>query len=155
MLGSYSIDRVFIKIYENQIFSFDFTPMHVYMFGLSFLTTLNIYKDYFKGRHIVTGDNLPSSSFSSRSCCICSSQSFVTKEFRDLHRSDELKNFAINILLRLVVSHILGSVQLIGQSRTGSYALKMRDCHYRTSLIRYWGKSSTVDLYKVLGFLYL
>ena len=35
---------------------------------------------------------------------------FVTKEFRDLHRVDELKNFAANILLKLVVSHVLGSV---------------------------------------------
>ena len=28
---------------------------------------------------------------------------FVTKEFRDLHRVDELKNFAVNILLKLVI----------------------------------------------------
>ena len=75
MLDSYSIDTLPIKIYENQIFSYDFHPIRVYMFGLSFLTTLNIYKDYFKGRHswckwvqldakdfhkhIMTGENLP------------------------------------------------------------------------------------------------
>ena len=75
MLDNYSIDTLSIKIYENQIFSFDFHPIRVYMFRLSFLTTLNIYKDYFKGRHslckwvqldakvfhkhIVTEDNLP------------------------------------------------------------------------------------------------
>ena len=41
----------YIEIYKNQFFRFDFTPIHVYMFSLSFLTTLNIYKDYFKGRH--------------------------------------------------------------------------------------------------------
>ena len=45
-----SIDNLFIKVYEKQIFSFYFHPIHVYMFGLSFLTTLNIYEDYFKGR---------------------------------------------------------------------------------------------------------
>ena len=74
MLDSYSIDTLSIEIYENQIFISDFHPIYVYMFGLSFLTSLNIYKDYFKGRHswckwvqldakvfykhIVTGDNL-------------------------------------------------------------------------------------------------
>ena len=75
MLDSCSIDTLSIEIYENQIFSSDFHPIHVSMFGLSFLTTLNIYKVYFKGRHkwckwgqldakvfhkhIVTRNNLP------------------------------------------------------------------------------------------------
>ena len=45
MLDSY----LSIKVYEKQIFNSDFHPIRVYMFGLSFLTTLNIYKDYFKG----------------------------------------------------------------------------------------------------------
>ena len=44
-----SIDKLFIEIYEKQIFSFDFHQIRVYMFGLSFFTTLNIYKDYSKG----------------------------------------------------------------------------------------------------------
>ena len=51
ILDSCSIDTLYIEIYENQIFSYDFHPICVYMFGLSFLTTLNIYKVYFKGRH--------------------------------------------------------------------------------------------------------
>ena len=50
MLDSFSIDKLSIKIYENQIFNFDFTPICVCMFRLSFLITLNIYKDCFKGR---------------------------------------------------------------------------------------------------------
>ena len=37
-------------------------------------------------------------------------QGFVTKEFHDLHRIDELENFAANILFKLVVSHVLGSM---------------------------------------------
>ena len=45
------LDKYPIKIYENQFFRYDFTHIHVYVFRLSFLTTLNIYKDYFKGRH--------------------------------------------------------------------------------------------------------
>ena len=51
MLDSCSIDFLSIEIYENQVFSFDFHLIRLYMFGLSFLTTLNIYKDYFKGRY--------------------------------------------------------------------------------------------------------
>ena len=51
MLDSYSIDTLFIKIYKNKFFKFDFTHICVYLFRLSFLITLNIYKDYFKGRH--------------------------------------------------------------------------------------------------------
>ena len=51
MLDSYSVDNLSIKIYRNQFFTSDFTPILIYMFRLSFLTTLNIYKDYFKGHH--------------------------------------------------------------------------------------------------------
>ena len=42
---------VSIENYENQFFKSDSTHIHVYVFRLSFLTTLNIYKDYFKGRY--------------------------------------------------------------------------------------------------------
>ena len=41
------IDKLSIEIYEIQFFRADFHPIRVYMFGFSFLTTLNIYKDYF------------------------------------------------------------------------------------------------------------
>ena len=53
MLDSYSIDNLSIEIYEYQFFRFDFTHIRLYLFRFSFLTTLNIYKDYFKGRHKV------------------------------------------------------------------------------------------------------
>ena len=68
----------------------------------------------------------------------------MTKELLDFHRLDELKNFAANISLKLVI-----------KSRTRSRALKRRECYYRTSPTGYWGKGSTVGWYKVLGFLYL
>ena len=51
MLDSYSTDRVSIEIFEIQFFRADFTPIHEYMFELSFLTTLNIYMECFKGCH--------------------------------------------------------------------------------------------------------
>ena len=53
ILDNCSADTLFIEIYENQFFRFDFTHIHVYVFQLSFLSTLNIYKDYFKGRQKV------------------------------------------------------------------------------------------------------
>ena len=45
-----STDKLSIEVYEKKIFSSNFHPIRVYMFRLSFLTTLNIYKNYFKGR---------------------------------------------------------------------------------------------------------
>ena len=51
MLNSYSIDNLSIEIYENLFFRYDFMQILVYVFRLSFLTTLNIYKDYFKDHH--------------------------------------------------------------------------------------------------------
>ena len=48
-LDSSSTEAVFIENYEIQISRFDFTHIHVYLCRVSFLTTLDIYKDYFKG----------------------------------------------------------------------------------------------------------
>ena len=63
------------------------------------------------------------------------------------------------------ISHVLGFVQK-SKPRTRictsdwlvTYwepCIKIRDCHYKTSLIGYWGKGSIVSWYKVLRFLYL
>ena len=49
MLDIFLIDKLSVNIYEKQIFSSDFHPIRGYMFRLSFFTTLNIYKDCFKG----------------------------------------------------------------------------------------------------------
>ena len=56
-------------------------------------------------KHILTGDKFALIHLSFEEAV-----AFVTKELRDLRHVDELKNFAANILLKLVVSHILGSV---------------------------------------------
>ena len=48
MLDSCSTDNLSIEIYKNQFFKFDFTYIHVYLFRLSFLITLNIYKDFLR-----------------------------------------------------------------------------------------------------------
>ena len=50
MLDSSSIEAIFIENYEIQISKSDFTHIHVYLCRVSFLITLDIYKDYFKDR---------------------------------------------------------------------------------------------------------
>ena len=50
MLDSISTEAVSIENYEIQISIYDFTHIHVYLCRVSFLTTLDIYKDYFKSR---------------------------------------------------------------------------------------------------------
>ena len=44
--------KVSIENYENQFFRSDFLLMLMYLCRVSFLTTLDIYKAYFRGRHI-------------------------------------------------------------------------------------------------------
>ena len=41
-----------IEVTGIQIFRSNFRPMLMYLFRVSFLTTLDIYKAYFRGRHI-------------------------------------------------------------------------------------------------------
>ena len=53
MLNSNSTEAVSIKNYEIQISKFDFTHIYVYLCRVSFLTILDIYKDYFRA---VKGD---------------------------------------------------------------------------------------------------
>ena len=43
------IDTLTVEVYEIQFFRDVFYPIREYVFRSSFLTTLNIYKDYFKG----------------------------------------------------------------------------------------------------------
>ena len=46
-----SIAAVSVENYKIRISRSDFTNIHVYLCRVSFLTTLDMYKDYFKGRH--------------------------------------------------------------------------------------------------------
>ena len=50
MLNSCSMKTVSIENYEIQISKSIFMHIQVYLCMVSFLTTLDIYKDYFKGR---------------------------------------------------------------------------------------------------------
>ena len=123
MLDSSSIDNLSIENYKIQISKSVFHAYPSYLCRVSFLTTLDIYKDYFKGHlrwcNMMQSDYslklwletiCPSSYFFWRSCYVLYAKGFVTKEFLDLYHVDELKNFATNIFLSWCVSHVLGSV---------------------------------------------
>ena len=92
MLDSFSIDKLSIEVYKKQIFSSNFHPIHWYMFGLSFLTTLNIYNDYFKGCQWL------------RKCeaKLCSCKLWSKTEFALIHLS--LEEVAVFIHLRVLWS---------------------------------------------------
>ena len=127
------------------------------MCRVSFLTTLDIYKDYFKGRHkVMQKDNT----------CIMWSEAEIALVHHSLCRNycvftpwvlwprsflifivNELKNFAVNNLLQVGgVSHVLGFVYHWLVTYWDS-CIEWRDCHYNTSPIRYWGKGSIVGWY--------
>ena len=79
-----SIEAIFIENYENQFSRSVFHAYPCYVFKFSFLTTLDMYKNYYKGHlswwnlmqrfysSILWLETIfPNSSFSWRSCCIC------------------------------------------------------------------------------------
>ena len=104
-------------------------------------------------KQIMTRDRIcPNSSFLCRSCCVCAPQGFVT--IFQIFIVDELKNFAANNLLQLMIEVAYWD----SRNWLVTYqvpCIKMRNFHYRTSPIGYWGKFSTVCWYKLLRFLYL
>ena len=132
--------------------------MHILMYlcRVSFLITLNIYKDYFKGRHkvmqeqymhcVIGSKNSSSSSFSLKKLLRLYVKDFVTKELPDLH-CWWIENYAANNLLQVGgVSHVLGFV-LHWLVTYWDLCIERRDCCYNISLIGYWGKGSTVGWY--------
>ena len=102
MLDSSLTEAISIETYEIHIFRSNFTYIHVYLCRVSSLTTLDIYKDYFKGRQkwckviqlnanwlcmqIVTGDKICLiSSYSLWKLLRFCAKGFVTKELLDFH----------------------------------------------------------------------
>ena len=90
------------------------------VFSFSFLTTLDIYNDCFKGCHKVVAlvvacilwleTIFPSLSFSWRSYCICTQLGFVTKELLHLHIWMNWRTLQPTSFSSWCVSHILGSM---------------------------------------------
>ena len=85
-----SIDTLSVEVYEIQFFRANFTPIHEYVFRLSFLTTLNIYKDYFKGHQRL------------RRCeaKLCSCKLWLKTKFALIHLS--LEEAAVSVHLRVL-----------------------------------------------------
>ena len=115
MLDNCSIETISIENYEIQISRFVFMHIQVYLCRVFFLTTLDIYKDYFKGRqrryrgccncccmHIMTGDKIALVHLSLEEAATFVRQGFYNQGASYLHRVDELKNSAANIFLKLV-----------------------------------------------------
>ena len=139
-----------------------------YMLRFSFLTTLYIYKDYFKDcltwckgcctccyMHIVTEDKLPQFIFLLKKLLrlyvvgFYDQRAFWSSSCRwtEEHCSQHLS--LVGVLVTYWDSCIDWLVTYLEP------CIEKRDCHYITNLIVYWGKGSTVGWYKVLGFIYL
>ena len=88
-LNKFSTQAIYVENYEIRLFRSNYTHIPMYLCKVSFLTTLDIYKDYFKGRHKWCKNNAcrkcPSSSFSLKKLLHLYAKSFVTKELPDLH----------------------------------------------------------------------
>ena len=50
-LNKFSTQAVYVENYEIRLFRSNYTHIPMYLYKVSFLTTLDIYNDYFKGRH--------------------------------------------------------------------------------------------------------
>ena len=79
-----STQAVSVETYKIRNSRSVFQPMLVYLYRVSFLTTLDIYKDYFKDSRICR--KCPSSLFSLKKLLHLYAKGFVTKELPDHHR---------------------------------------------------------------------
>ena len=154
-----STEAVSIENYEIQISRYIFHAYLNYLYKVSFLTTLNIYKDYFKSRqrwcNLMHSDYslklwpktiCPSSSFSWRSCCICAPRVFNqwaswSSSFEWTEELCSQHLFQVSVFVTYWNPCINWLVTYLEP------CIKMRNCHYITSPIVYWGKGSTIGWY--------
>ena len=147
------LDSCIYRELRNSDFQICFHAYPSYVFRFSFLTTLDIYKDYFKSHHKVVAlivtcilwpkTICPNLSFSWRSCCVVH-QGFCNQWVywsSSCGWTDELCNEHISQIGVLVtywnpcIDCLVTYLEL---------CIEMRDCHYITSPIVYWDKCSTV-----------
>ena len=109
--------EVSIENYENQFFRSDFRPMLMYLCRVFFLTTLDIYKAYFRGRHIReykenTWKMWPMPYFLCKKLLRLCALGFCNQVLLDLHCwwSEELCSQQSSS--SWCVSHVLGAVHL-------------------------------------------
>ena len=116
-----STQAVSVENYEIRFSKSDYTHIPMYLSKVFFLTTLNIYKDYFKGRHkVMQKDNTcivwPETKIAlvhhslCRSYCVFMPRVLWPRNFL-IFIVNELNNFvAKNLLQAGGISHVLGSV---------------------------------------------
>jgi len=150
-----STEVVSVENYEIRLFKFDYVHMLMYLCRVSFLTILDIYKDYFKGRRtyiVWPEEEIALVHYSLwRSYYIFTQRVLWPRSFL-IFIVDELKSFATKNLCSQQsfsswwISHVLGSMHHWLVTYWDS-CIKWRYCRYNTSLIGYWGKGSTVGWY--------
>ena len=107
-----STQTVSVENYEIKFSRSDYTHIPMYLCRVSFLTTLDIYKDYFKSHHKVMQSNntcilWPEAEITlvyyyfSRSHCVFTPRVLWPRSFL-IFIVDELKNFVANIFFKLV-----------------------------------------------------
>ena len=155
-----SIEAVSIKNYKIRNSRSDYTHILEYLCRVSFLTFLNIYKDYFKGHHkwckgfhnccymhIVTGDKIAlAHHILCKDYCVFAPKGFVTKELPNLHCWMNWRTLQPTSSSSWCVSHVLRFVYYL-LATYWDLCIERRDCRYITSPIGYWDKSLTVSWY--------
>ena len=121
--------------------------MLYYLFRIYFLTTLDIYKTYFKSRHIQI-QRPRVYFFSVRSYCICTPQGFVTMCFL-IFIIDEVKNFTANNNHSSCWSQ--SRTRICAKELVINVCNKGKQATTRSSPIGYWSKSSIVSWYFGIG----
>ena len=166
------LDSSIYRGLQNSKFQICFSCISKHVFRFSFLTTLDIYKDYFKGRlsgwnlmqrllqlllhsHCDRRQNLPYFIFLLKKLlclytvgfCDQGASSFSSSGWAEGLCSQQPSQVGVLVMYKnpcidWLVTYLESCIE-------------RRDCNYITSPIVYWGKGSTVGWYKVLGFLYL
>ena len=164
VLDSCSTETVSIENYEIHISRFVFTYIQVYLYRVFFLTTLDIYKNYFKGRQrwckvmqpnanwlcmqIVTGDRIcPSSSYSSVEVSVSLRQGFCNQGASwslSFGWTEELCSQHLPQVGVLVMHFDPFINWLVTYLKP---CIERRDCYYIISPTGYWGKGSIVGWY--------
>ena len=125
-LDRFLTQAISVKNYEIKLFKSDYTHILMYLCRVSFLTTLDIYKDYFKGCHTyIVWPNAKSGLvhyFLWRSYCVSTPRVLWPKSFL-IFIVDKLKNFVANNLLQVGELVTYWDPCIIGQSRTEIRAL--------------------------------
>ena len=139
-----------IENYDFRILSrSEIQPKLMYLFRISFLTTLNIYKAYFKRYHTRI-QRLRDLLFFVRSYCVYTPQGFVIKCFL-IFIVDEVKNFAAHNICSSCQSYSRTGIRAKDQSQIEDLCIKGKKATTRFCPIGYWSEGLTIGWYFGIG----